>query len=143
MSKKDWGRAYKDLRIRVDVNTLGAQRHEIVLFFQNIGKQQLKVWQSGFYQNTMVQCYDSKGASAEPTAQGQEWLRYFCPGGERSYNRQVALNPGQTYESRPVVELEKLYKLNPTQEYNVSVAYEEYLVDGWFGAITSNIVKVR
>jgi hypothetical protein len=141
-SEKRWGKAYKGLRIRIDVNTRADQRHDIVLLFQNAHKKQIQFWQSGFKLNTMVQCYDSKGASAEPTSEGLEWLRSFSPGGLRSSNIPVVLNPGQVYECRPV-ELERLYQLTPHEEYKVRVVYEEHLGIGWSGAITSNIVKVR
>lgn len=140
--EKLWGKAYKGLHIHIDVNTRADQRHDIVLIFQNAGKKQLQIWQCGFWLNTMFLCYDSKGTSAEPTAEGQKWLKAFSPGGMRSYNIPVVLNPGQIYESRPV-ELERLYQLKPHEEYQVRIVYEEHLGTGWSGAITSNIVKVR
>ena len=139
---KQWGRACEGLRIRIDVENKADEKHDVVLFFQNVSKHKLRIWNSGFWPNTMLQCYTDEGTSAEPTSEGRRWLNIFKPGGERSFNILVKLNPGQIYESR-TLELERVYELIPSEEYQVRVIYEEHFEMGWSGAVTSNVVRVK
>jgi hypothetical protein len=142
-SGSDWGEANNGLRIRIDVNRESNGTHAVTLFFQNANKQTLQMYQSWFWFNSKIECYNREtGRSAEPTPEGKKLFQMFSPGGGRAANFLVPLSPGQVYRGERV-ELEMVYQLTNGLDYHVSEIYEERLSGGWSGAVTSNVANVR
>lgn len=141
--KVQWGTTNNGLRTHVDVNTETNSEHAVVeLSFQNVSENYIRIWQSGFWLNTTIQCWDNLGNPAKPTHEGEMLLKLFSPGGDRSKNVLVALSPGQIYRVQPV-ELESIYQITRPGEYKIRAIYEENLGTEWSGAVTSNIVNVH
>jgi hypothetical protein len=137
-----WGDSSNMLRLHIEVTKRASNQHWVSVVFQNISKEQMRIWESGFWPNTMLQCFDDSGRNAETTIEGINLLKSFTPGGSRDKNYLVSLAPNQTHRSDPVL-LERVFKLHSPKTYHVRVIYEERWAGGWTGSVTSNVVDVK
>lgn len=129
-----------DLSVYLDVS-LDHEGHWLTVKFQNIGKSDLEIWESGFWPNTLLTCHDEAGISPPTTVEGQRLLNAFNPGGSRDKNVSIRLKPFQVHNGDPVL-LERVFVMDPAKTYFVSAVYEERAESGWGGRVGTNPVRI-
>lgn len=109
--------------------------------FQNVGKPDLTIWESGFWPNTRIVFRDVEGNVPPLTARGKQQAGAFSPGGTRDKNYPVTLKRYEVHRGDPVL-LDAVFVLDRSKSYFVQIVYEEAQDNGWKGLVMSNVVRI-
>jgi len=140
-----WGEPVNGLRLRAWADKQVFKTEEpigIKSCFSNASTAPITFWDSGFWQNTKIDMFDSHGHVVGTTDEGTARRNAFSPGGSRFKNARIHLNPGQIYTIDPV-DVGSLFKLQPDAVYFVEFTYEERQPDYWRGKMLSGRVRIQ
>ena len=125
-------------------NTKFSINEPILVFYdiQNISKDTVTIWHSGFWPNNKIVATDSNNIEVPRTEWGKMTLSAFSPGGPRLKNYPVRLAPGEIDSAYEKYDLQYHFIFEKGGVYNVTYYYHEMQSKAEI-KVQSNTVKIQ